>query len=160
MSDPVVIVGGGAIGSAAAYFLASDPAFDGRVIVIERDPSYARASSALSASSIRQQFSTPDHIALSRFGIEFLRDIGARLAVDGAPPPDVGLVEPGYLFLVSPAGLPVLEANHRTQRAHGADVRAADPGRARRALSLARHRGAGRRVARPCRAKAGSTATR
>ena len=121
MSDPVVIVGGGAVGSAVAYFLAADPAFDGRIVVLERDPTYARASSALSASSIRQQFSTPINIALSRFGIAFLRAAGAHLAVDGDAPA-LGLTERGYLFLAAPAGLPALEASHRVQRAAGADV--------------------------------------
>jgi FAD-dependent oxidoreductase domain-containing protein 1 len=131
MTDPVVIVGGGAVGSAVAYFLTADPACDGPVVVVERDPTYARASSALSASSIRQQFSTPINIALSRFGIAFLREIGTRLAVDGENP-EVGLVEPGYLFLASPAGVPVLEANHRVQRALGADVALLDPAALRR----------------------------
>src|SRR5271170_3969130 len=131
MTEPIVIVGGGAVGSAVAYFLMADPACDGPVVVVERDPTYARASSALSASSIRQQFSTPINIALSRFGIAFLREIGSLLAVDGEKP-DVGLVEPGYLFLASPAGLPVLEANHRVQRAHGADVALLDPAALRR----------------------------
>ena len=64
----IVIVGGGAIGSAVAAFTLADPAFRGRVTVVERDPAYARASSALSASSIRQQFTTPINVALSRFG--------------------------------------------------------------------------------------------
>jgi FAD-dependent oxidoreductase domain-containing protein 1 len=131
MTEPIVIVGGGAVGSAVAYFLTADPACDGPVVVVERDPTYARASSALSASSIRQQFSTPINIALSRFGIAFLRELGELLAVDGDRP-DVGLVEPGYLFLASPAGLPVLEENHRVQRAHGADVARLDPEALRR----------------------------
>jgi len=131
MTDPIVIVGGGAVGSAVAYFLMADPARDAPVVVVERDPTYARASSALSASSIRQQFSVPINIALSRFGIAFLRDIGVRLAVDGEQP-EIGLVEPGYLFLASQAGLPVLEANHRVQRAHGADVALLDPDALRR----------------------------
>ena len=83
----VAIVGGGVMGSAIATFLRGDPAFDGRVVVIERDPTYQRASSALSASSIRQQFSTPANIAMSSFGFDFLRDVGRHLAVDGEAAP-------------------------------------------------------------------------
>lgn len=51
-----MIVGGGVMGSATAFFLLSDPGFTGRVTVVEKDPTYRFASSALSASSIRQQF--------------------------------------------------------------------------------------------------------
>ena len=94
----VVIVGGGAIGCAVAAFLLDDPGFEGRVAIVERDPTYRQASSALSASSIRQQFSTPENIRMSRFGFQFLRDL-AR----GPDPVDVGLVERGYLYL-APAG--------------------------------------------------------
>lgn len=78
VSAQVVIVGGGVIGSSIAYFLrASDPTVS--VTVIERDPTYAKSSSALSAASIRQQFSTPLSIQMSLYGIEFLRTIGERL---------------------------------------------------------------------------------
>jgi len=117
----VVIIGGGAIGSAIAYFLVEDPDFEGSVTVIERDPAYSRASSALSASSIRQQFSTAINIELSLFGIEFLRNAGVLLAVDGERP-DAGLREQGYLFLASKAGAGVLEENHRLQASLGADT--------------------------------------
>jgi FAD-dependent oxidoreductase domain-containing protein 1 len=121
VAQRVAIVGGGAVGSSIAYFLANHPRFRGEVAVIERDPTYRYASSALSASAIRQQFSTPVNIAISQFGIEFLRTLGERLAV-GDEHPDVGLAEPGYLFLATPAGVPVLERNHAVQRAHGVDV--------------------------------------
>lgn len=121
MASDVVIVGGGVIGSAVASFTLRDPAFAGRVTVVERDPSYARASSALSASSIRQQFTTPVNIELSRYGIEFLRDIGARLEADGERP-HVGLVEPGYLYLAGEEGAHALGRNHALQRAHDVDV--------------------------------------
>ncbi len=117
---PIAIIGGGAIGSAIAFFL-TQMAPQQRVVVVERDPSYARASSALSASSIRQQFSSPINIAISQFGIEFLRDIGTRLQVEGDRP-DIGLVEAGYLYLASPAGEAVLRDNHAVQRSMGADV--------------------------------------
>ena len=96
VSSQVVIVGGGVIGSSIAYFLrATDPTVS--VTVIERDPTYARSSSALSAASIRQQFSTPLSIEMSLFGIDFLRTIGERLEVDGHQP-SIDLHEGGYLF--------------------------------------------------------------
>lgn len=124
----VVIVGGGVIGSAIAYFLASDDAFDGRVVVIERDPTYRQASSALSASSIRQQFSTPENIRMSQFGFGFLRDVGEHLGIDGEPDIDIGLVERGYLHLASPTHASALRDVHAIQRAEGADVELLDPG--------------------------------
>jgi FAD-dependent oxidoreductase domain-containing protein 1 len=120
-SSRVVIVGGGVMGSSLAYHLKSDRNFSGEVVVIERDPAYARASSALSASSIRQQFSTPLNIHLSRYGIGFLRRASKLLDVD------LGLKEPGYLFLASEAGEAVLRANHAVQKGEGCAVELLDP---------------------------------
>ncbi len=37
----VIIIGGAMMGAAAAWFTASDPDFDGRILVVDRDPSYA-----------------------------------------------------------------------------------------------------------------------
>jgi glycine/D-amino acid oxidase-like deaminating enzyme len=120
MASKVVIVGGGVIGSSVAYFLrASAP--DVEVTVIERDPTYARSSSVLSAASIRQQFSTPLSVQMSLYGIEFLRSIGERLEVNGAKP-SIDLHEGGYLFLATPAGEATLRANHALQRSLGADI--------------------------------------
>ena len=128
-SVEVVIVGGGAIGSAIACFLASDPAFDGRIVVVERDPTYRRASSALSASSIRQQFSTPENIRLSRASWAFLAEAGRHLAVEGEDPRsvDVGLKERGYLYLAATGRETVLREVHATQVAEGADVALLSP---------------------------------
>jgi len=109
------------MGSSIAYHLKSDPRFTGSVAVVERDSTYARASSALSASSIRQQFSTPLNIHLSRFGIGFLRRAPDLLGVD------LGLKEPGYLFLASGAGEAVLRANHAIQKGEGCAVELLDP---------------------------------
>src|SRR5229473_1073399 len=122
----VLVVGGGAMGSSIAWHLKSDPGFTGSVVVIERDPTYARASSALSASSIRQQFSTPLNIHLSRYGLSFLRRAKELLDVD------LGLKEPGYLFLASPAGEAVLRANHAIQKGEGCAVELLDPAALRR----------------------------
>ena len=130
MTKHVVIIGGGAIGSAVARYLTRpemQAAHPCRVTVLERDPSYARASSALSASSIRQQFSTAINLAISQYGITVLRDAARELAVPGEPPPDLGLHEGGYLYLATPAGEGVLRDNHARQRASGADVALLSP---------------------------------
>ena len=109
------------MGSSVAWHLTGDPNFDGTVTVVERDPTYATASSSLSASSIRQQFSTPLNIHLSRYGIGFLRRAPELLGVD------LGLKEPGYLFLASPEGETVLRANNAIQRGEGCAVELLDP---------------------------------
>ncbi len=118
-----MIVGGGVIGAACACFLARDHQVS--VTVLERDPSYAQASSALSASSIRQQFSTPINIALSQASLAFLRCVGDELAVNGERP-QLGLVEAGYLYLASSAGAVQLRQNHAVQRTSGADIELLD----------------------------------
>jgi len=117
----VLIVGGAVHGASAAYHLAAHPGFDGRILLVEKDPSFAHAASALSAASIRQQFSDPTNIQISLYGIEFLRTIGERLAV-GVDRPSISLVEGGYLFLATEAGLGVLAENHALQASLGADV--------------------------------------
>lgn len=102
----VVIVGAGVIGAAAAYWLTRlDPAVS--VLLVERDRSFARASSSRSASSIRQQFSHPLNIRLSQYGLQFLREL------------DLAVEEKGYLYLG--AGAPLREL-HGVQRANGANV--------------------------------------
>ncbi len=125
-SYDVAIVGGGVIGSSIAYHLAAEPAFGGSILVVERDPSYADGSTAHSAGAIRQQFSTPENIAMSRFGIGFMREAGERLAVDGEAA-EIGLVESAYLFLASAAGVAVLRANHAVQTENGARVALLSP---------------------------------
>jgi FAD-dependent oxidoreductase domain-containing protein 1 len=122
----VLIVGGAAVGSAAAFFLAANPQFDGRLRVVEQDFSYQRCATTLSVASVRHQFSTPENIRMSMFGSEFIARLGEDLSVDGVAP-DVGWHEGGYLFLASHAGLATLQANHRTQRELGARVQLLDP---------------------------------
>jgi len=125
MKEPdVMVIGGGVMGAATACFLARD--HGAAVIVLERDPSYARASSALSASSIRQQFSTPLNIALSQWSLAFMKRVESELAVDGEAPA-LGLVEPGYLYLAGPGGAAVLRANQAVQQAAGAQVALLEP---------------------------------
>lgn len=121
----VLIIGGAVMGSAIAYFLA-DAGVVGRIIVIERDPAYADCATTRSWGGVRQQFSTAENILMSTFGVEFVRSVPERLAVDDERP-DPGFREQGYLFLASPEGLPVLEANCRLQRELGAATQMLSP---------------------------------
>ena len=104
------------MGSAVAYFL-KDMGFDGSVLVIERDGTYAQSSTALSASGIRQQFSNPINVRISQFGAAFIKAAPERWGVD------LTLRENGYLYLAStPDGAHTLRENHTMQVGEGADV--------------------------------------
>ena len=116
----VVIIGGAAHGASAAYHLAAS-GFGGRVVLIEKDPAFRYAATALSAGSIRQQFSTAINIEISLYGVEFLKNIGTLLAVDGERP-EIGLHERGYLFLATEAGAATLRRNHALQTKLAADI--------------------------------------
>jgi FAD-dependent oxidoreductase domain-containing protein 1 len=114
MQSSVVIIGGGVMGSATAYFIARNHGV--HATVLERDPTYRTASSALSASSIRQQFSTPLNIALSQASLELMRPWRDELQ----------LVEAGYLYLATAAGAQTLAALNAMQRSAGADIHLLD----------------------------------
>jgi glycine/D-amino acid oxidase-like deaminating enzyme len=118
----VVIIGGAIVGSSVATFLALRPDWHGRVMVLERDPTFRRSSTTLSAASIRLQFSTPLNIEISRFGVELIKHLDTWLGIDGEAAPEIDFVEGGYLFLAGAAGLPILERNHAVQRAHDVQV--------------------------------------
>jgi len=117
----VVIVGGSVVGSAIAYFLSGPLEFKGSVAVIEKDTSYETAATPRSAGGVRQQFSTPENIQMSQFGIAFIKSIGEHLSVEGEIA-DVPFTEWGYLFLATESGLETLRANHTTQTSLGAKV--------------------------------------
>ena len=130
-SYDVVIIGGGVIGSSIAYHLSANPAFTGRVAVVERDPTYAASSSSLSTSAIRQQFATPANIRMSDYSIGFLRRVKELLSVEGYEA-DIGLREPGYLILGGPADVPAFRARNATQRACGTNTELLTPDEAHR----------------------------
>ncbi len=141
----VVIVGGGVMGSSAAYFLAASEAFDGTILVVERDSTYDTSATSRSMGGIRQQvsteeniamssmggirqqFSTEENIAMSMFGAEFARQAGDILAVDGQSA-DVTFREQGYLVTATARGAAILRQNYEMQRGQGAEVTFLEPG--------------------------------
>jgi glycine/D-amino acid oxidase-like deaminating enzyme len=118
----VAIIGGAIVGSCTAYFL-RELGFRGRILVLERDATYARSSTALSAASIRTQFGCPVNVRMSLFGAAFLRELKQRFGSDA----DIGRVERGYLFLGAPGTEDVRRAGAEMQAAQGATVAVMSP---------------------------------
>jgi FAD-dependent oxidoreductase domain-containing protein 1 len=120
MGQDVAIIGGGIIGSAVAYqLLALDPGLS--VVVIEPDSTYELASALRASGGCRVQFSRPENIEMSRYGIDFIKAFDRRMAT-AAHPAHAEWVEGGYLFIVPPEAVPNLERNVRIQRSHGCVV--------------------------------------
>jgi glycine/D-amino acid oxidase-like deaminating enzyme len=122
----VAIIGGGVIGCAAACFL-KDAGVE-RVCVIEPDPTYAKASTPVATGGCRRLFALPENIRMSQFSIEFFKDFGRHVAVDGHAA-DVQWKEGGYLFVVGAGHEKVLEENHRLQQSLGVRVELLDRAR-------------------------------
>ncbi len=117
----VVIAGGAAMGSSTAYHLTAGAGFSGRVLVVEKDMTYMKSATALSLSSVRQQFSQPINIRIGLYGFDFLKRAKDVLAVDGDAPA-LTVTENGYLYLASEAGVATLTDNHAVQQREGANI--------------------------------------
>ncbi len=114
------------MGSSAAYWLSRmDPGLE--ILVVEPDPSYAKSSTALSVASVRQQFTTSVNVEISRFGIEFIKNVQNWLGQGGGVD-SLGFQENGYLFLSGSAeSETVLRQACAMQREKGAQTELLTP---------------------------------
>jgi glycine/D-amino acid oxidase-like deaminating enzyme len=97
----VIIIGGGIMGSSTAYSLMkADSTL--KVAVVERDATYAQASTSLSMSNIRIQFSLKENIQISQYSAKALNRFEEEMAVDGQQP-KIYFRQEGNLFLVDAA---------------------------------------------------------
>ncbi|MGR3463457.1 NAD(P)/FAD-dependent oxidoreductase [Limimaricola sp.] len=135
-SYDVVIIGGAMIGSAVAWWLARDPGFDGRILVVERDPSFEFASTSHTNSCIRMQFGTQVNIEISRFGLHFIRSFRDYA---GADAPGIHLDDFGYLYLArDEAEADRLRTAQALQARLGAGTKLLSPGQLRTAFPFMR----------------------
>ncbi|MGH9385380.1 MAG: NAD(P)/FAD-dependent oxidoreductase [Vicinamibacterales bacterium] len=116
----VVIVGGGVVGSSAAWQLRQD-GFSGRIIVIERDASYRRASSYLAMGGIRQQFCTPVTVQMVQFSVRLWKVFDQQLGTPESRP-RAWFRQRGYLFLADAASASTLMKRFEEERRAGAHV--------------------------------------
>lgn len=116
-SFDVVVMGGGIVGSATAYFLLKeDPSLS--VAVVEPDSSYEFASALRASGGCRVQFTCPENIEMSKFSIDFIKQFDATMATSKHAA-HASWVEGGYLFIVTPEEVKNLERNAKMQQAHG-----------------------------------------
>ncbi|MEO0389368.1 MAG: FAD-binding oxidoreductase [Pseudomonadota bacterium] len=120
----VVIIGGAIMGSSTAWWL-TKLGFDGSILVIEKDPTYAACSTAHTNSCIRQQFSTELNVRISQFGAEFITSLPEFI---GADAPRLAIHNFGYLYLAdTPEFAATLRHNQQRQAAWGAGTRLLSP---------------------------------
>jgi glycine/D-amino acid oxidase-like deaminating enzyme len=118
----IVIIGGAMMGSAAAWFLSHHPQFDGRILVIERDPSYAFCSTSHTHSCLRQQYSSPLNIKIAQFAVDMVRRFKHHMNDPAAP--DIALDSFGYMYLAkTEAFADQLRRNQQLQASLGAGTR-------------------------------------
>ncbi len=116
----VAIIGGGVMGSSVAYhLLCLEPKI--RVVVVERDPTYSYASSALSLGGVRVQFSLKENILMSLYALERIKNFGEEMAVDDEKPL-LNFRQEGYLFLIDSQGEQAALDSLNLQKQTGAQV--------------------------------------
>jgi glycine/D-amino acid oxidase-like deaminating enzyme len=120
MTHDVVIVGGGAMGSSTAYHLLKhDPTLS--VVVVERDDTYARASTLLSDGNVRVQFNLEENIRMSQYALQILETFGDDMATDRSRP-EVAARHQGNLFLADEESKSHCIDGLALQRALGSEV--------------------------------------
>jgi glycine/D-amino acid oxidase-like deaminating enzyme len=134
----VVIVGGGIMGSSTAYhLLAADPSLS--VAVLERDPAYRFASTALTDGNVRIQFNLEENIRISQYTMQVLDSFADEMETPGLRPEPCPRRE-GNLFLVDGAGYEAAQRGLEAQRALGCRVEWLDaPGVGAEFPTLASH---------------------
>lgn len=116
----VIIVGGGIMGSSIAYHLMNaDRTL--QIAVIERDPSYEKASTTLSLSNVRIQFSLKENIQVSQYTLRVLKRFEDDMAVDGNKP-SISFHQEGNLFLINETGQKAAENAFDRQKKMGCNV--------------------------------------
>ncbi len=122
----VVIIGGAIMGSSTAWWLSRNPDFNGRILVVERDPTYEFAGTSLTNSCIRQQFSSEINVQISQFGAEFIHEFRDYMKDEEAP--EILLRSFGYLYLAGTEEMAnTLIASQKVQESLGSATRILSP---------------------------------
>ncbi|HMR98106.1 MAG TPA: FAD-binding oxidoreductase [Anaerolineales bacterium] len=119
-SYDILIIGGGVMGCATAYYLLK---FDPRsnVAILEMDSTYEKASTPLSDGNTRIQFNIKENIQMSQYGLEVLKTFADDMAVDGVKP-DPAFRQQGNLFVLDEASRDESHEGMLLQKSLGCEV--------------------------------------
>ena len=115
----IVIVGGGVIGSSTAYHLMVADQL--KVAVVEKDPTYAKASTPLSIGNVRTQFNLKENIQISQYAYTFMEQFEEMMAVNDIRP-HIAWHREGNLFLVEGPNRQTAENEMAMQKGLGCNV--------------------------------------
>jgi FAD-dependent oxidoreductase domain-containing protein 1 len=122
----VVLIGGGIIGASIAYHLRQD-GFAGRILVIERDTTYARAATPMSLGGVRQLYGVPCNIRLARYSLEFYERFDEVMS-GGWGRAQAHFHQRGYLLLLDDQNRDAWFRRYEVQRQLGVEVEVLPPG--------------------------------
>lgn len=91
-SADLVVVGGGVVGAATAFFAQRAGL---QTVLLEKRPALATLTTPVATGGFRLQFDNPEEIALVREGISLFDDFAAVTGLDGC---DLRIRRQGYLF--------------------------------------------------------------
>jgi len=129
----IVIVGGAIMGASTSWFLTDNPDFNGSVLVVERDSSYEKCSTAHTNSCMRQQFSNELNVRISQFAADFVKNIRTYMGGDERVP-ELGIRSFGYMYLADNEDFAaVLRESQKVQLAAGASTQLMDASAIRKA---------------------------
>ncbi|WP_299406313.1 FAD-binding oxidoreductase [uncultured Roseobacter sp.] len=126
-SYDVIIIGGAIYGSSVAWWLTQMAGFDGRILVVEKDPTYEFAGTSHTNSCIRQQFSNKINIGISQFGADFIKNFQSFMG-DDPDVPELVLQSYGYMYMAdTPEFADTLRDSQKVQAGLGAGTKFMTP---------------------------------
>lgn len=125
MTNHIIIVGGGVMGSSTAYHLRK-LGYEGEVTVFEKDPIYEYSSTPRSAGGIRQLFTTEINIKLSRYSLQQYKKFSETMKINGEPAA-IDFRQQGYLFLATDNMLSAIYGQKKLQNDMGVPSQFLEP---------------------------------
>ncbi len=130
----VIIIGGGIMGSSTAYHLMkADNTL--KVMVVEKDATYAKASTTLSMVNARIQYSLKENVQISQHAFKVLENFEEEMAVNGVKPNIVYRRE-GNLVILDEQSAPAARQAYEMQKELGCAIEWWSPEKIKEAYPL------------------------